>query len=293
MLLVSRLRDLDQAICVHQHVKHVVDCSPGRTTRQGQPERLVDRTTLNDLSYETSGGEKARMPSRRAASRRQRSTSRPSSLMPRSIRFCAPASFPIKEGARTRSAVNATCSSIRTGVVIAHQTFGDMLRWNPHFHAIVLEGGFDEQGTFVYIPLGHLQAMTELLRRRVVALLVDQTCTSSTLWDFLAELGDCLRQLYSTSHRRGCNSFVVMACTPRGSRVTGPACPTFCSGRHQVGRAKMTTRPPPHPTGPRAQRCLQRKPTLQTRVNVGMRGPACSLESTKSTHLSAPAAELG
>ena len=63
---------------------------------------------------------------------------------------------------------------IRTGVVIAHQTFGDMLRWNPHFHAIVLEGGFDEQGTFVYIPLGHLQAMTELLRRRVVALLVDQ-----------------------------------------------------------------------------------------------------------------------
>ena len=30
---------------------------------------------------------------------------------------------------------------IRTGVVIAHQTFGDMLRWNPHFHAIVLEGG--------------------------------------------------------------------------------------------------------------------------------------------------------
>ena len=53
-------------------------------------------------------------------------------------------------------------------------TFGDMLRWNPHFHAIVLEGGFDDQGTFVYIPLGHLQAMTELLRRRVVALLVDQ-----------------------------------------------------------------------------------------------------------------------
>ena len=145
----------------------------------------MDRTTLNDLSYETSGGENPRMPSRRAASRRQRSTSRPSSLMPRSIRFCAPASFPIKEGARTRSAVNATCSSIRTGVVIAHQTFGDMLRWNPHFHAIVLEGGFDEQGTFVYIPLGHLQAMTELLRRRVVALLVDQTCTSSTLWTSL------------------------------------------------------------------------------------------------------------
>ncbi|WP_319560332.1 transposase [Marispirochaeta sp.] len=32
---------------------------------------------------------------------------------------------------------------IHTGMVIAHQTFGDMLRWNPHFHAILLEGGFD------------------------------------------------------------------------------------------------------------------------------------------------------
>ena len=97
--------------------------------------------------------------------------------------------------------------------------------------------------------------------------------------DFLAELGDCLRQLYSISHRRGCNSFVAMVCTPRASRVTGPACLTFYSGRHQVGQAIMTTRPPPHPTGPGAElarqlsRCPQRKPTLQTRVNVGMRGP--------------------
>ena len=45
-----------------------------------------------------------------------------------------------------------------TGVVVAYQTFGDMLRWNPHFHAIVLEGGFDEEGTFFYIPLFGLQS---------------------------------------------------------------------------------------------------------------------------------------
>ena len=36
-------------------------------------------------------------------------------------------------------------------------------------------------------------------------------------------------------------------------------CPTFYSGRHQVGRVKMTRMPPPHPTGPGAQRCPQRK----------------------------------
>jgi hypothetical protein len=37
----------------------------------------------------------------------------------------------------------AAGKKIDTGMVIAHQTFGDMLRWNPHFHAILLEGGFD------------------------------------------------------------------------------------------------------------------------------------------------------
>ena len=113
-----------------------------------------------------------------------------------------------------------------------------------------------------------------------------ETCTSSTLWTSLPNLR-------SISHRRGCNSFVVMVCTPRGSRATGRAWPTFYSGRHQVGRAKLTRPPPPHPTGRGAERCLQRRPTLQTRVNVAMRGPACSLGSTKSTHLFAPAAELG
>ena len=42
----------------------------------------------------------------------------------------------------------------------------------PSFPLDRFEGGFDEQGTFVYIPLGHLETLTELLRRRVIALLV-------------------------------------------------------------------------------------------------------------------------
>ena len=49
-----------------------------------------------------------------------------------------------------------------------------MLRWNPHYHTIVLEGGFDHEGTFFYIPIGNLASMTEVFRRRVLALLVDR-----------------------------------------------------------------------------------------------------------------------
>jgi hypothetical protein len=47
-----------------------------------------------------------------------------------------------------------------------------MLRFNPHFHAIVLEGGFDEEGTLFYIPFSGLQSMVEVFRRRVITLLV-------------------------------------------------------------------------------------------------------------------------
>ena len=59
-------------------------------------------------------------------------------------------------------------------MVIAHQTFGDMLRWNPHFHAVVLEGGFDDEGTFFFIPFSGLQSMVEVFRRRVIKLLVER-----------------------------------------------------------------------------------------------------------------------
>jgi hypothetical protein len=51
-----------------------------------------------------------------------------------------------------------------TGTVIAHQTFGDMLRWNLDFNAIVLEGGFDEEGAFFYIPFSGLQSIVEVFR---------------------------------------------------------------------------------------------------------------------------------
>ena len=61
-----------------------------------------------------------------------------------------------------------------TAMVIAHQTFGDQLRFNPHFHAIVLEGVFDEEGAFFYIPFSGLQSMVEVFRRRVIKLLVER-----------------------------------------------------------------------------------------------------------------------
>ena len=49
-----------------------------------------------------------------------------------------------------------------------------MLRLHHHFHTIVLEGGFDDEGTFFYIPFSGLGAMVEVFRRRVIRLLVEK-----------------------------------------------------------------------------------------------------------------------
>ena len=40
--------------------------------------------------------------------------------------------------------------SVKTGAIISHQTYGDMLRFNPHWHCIILEGGIDEKDSFYH-----------------------------------------------------------------------------------------------------------------------------------------------
>jgi hypothetical protein len=42
--------------------------------------------------------------------------------------------------------------SITSGLVLSHQTAGDFARPNPHWHGLLLEGGFDDEGNFVYLP---------------------------------------------------------------------------------------------------------------------------------------------
>jgi hypothetical protein len=63
---------------------------------------------------------------------------------------------------------------ITGGSVLAYQSSGEFLRFHPHVHEIVLEGGFDEQGRFCHIPLGNLQNMCQVFRRRVIALFLDR-----------------------------------------------------------------------------------------------------------------------
>jgi hypothetical protein len=63
-----------------------------------------------------------------------------------------------------------------TGVpamVGAVQTFGDLVHWHSHVHAIVAEGVFTESGHFVHIPDIWLHRAIEIWREKVFALLLD------------------------------------------------------------------------------------------------------------------------
>ena len=65
-----------------------------------------------------------------------------------------------------------TDKKIRTGIVLAFQSFGDFLRYNPHIYSLISEGdrrfsglpvlrlhldilsnGFDEFGNFIHMPI--------------------------------------------------------------------------------------------------------------------------------------------
>jgi len=87
-------------------------------------------------------------------------------------------------------------AALRTASVTSYQSFGDLLRFNPHYHCLVLEGGIDEEGSFHHIPIKDTASLTEVFRRRVIKLFVDRGLLDRRFASFLETLrilGGCLR----------------------------------------------------------------------------------------------------
>jgi len=54
---------------------------------------------------------------------------------------------------------------LSTACAIGFQPFGDFLRANAHWHALVLEGGFTPDGKFLFLPIHDTQKLTEAFHR--------------------------------------------------------------------------------------------------------------------------------
>ena len=68
---------------------------------------------------------------------------------------------------------------ITSGLILSHQTFGDFAKPNPHWHGILIEGGFDDEGNFVYLPVSNTKQMTELFRLKVIKYFEDNKLINS------------------------------------------------------------------------------------------------------------------
>ena len=58
------------------------------------------------------------------------------------------------------------------GAVIALQTFGEFLGFNPHGHVLVTDGCFPEKGLFKVAPTVKLKYLEKIFRSKVLALLL-------------------------------------------------------------------------------------------------------------------------
>jgi hypothetical protein len=65
--------------------------------------------------------------------------------------------------------------------VIAYTTAGEFARWNPHLHAIFLEGGFDKEGRFVHVPSLDLAKLSQYFRSSMVAFFLKRTLLNERL----------------------------------------------------------------------------------------------------------------
>jgi hypothetical protein len=65
-------------------------------------------------------------------------------------------------------------SDVCPGVVMSIQTFGDLVNFHPHLHAIVTEGCFDKQGDFLPIPRVPAHVIRDLFAHKVFKMLLKE-----------------------------------------------------------------------------------------------------------------------
>jgi hypothetical protein len=66
-------------------------------------------------------------------------------------------------------------------VIIAFQTFGDLVNFHPHLHAVATDGTFQSTGRFHVLPKVDLERLEELFRHRVLKLLQREGCIDEPL----------------------------------------------------------------------------------------------------------------
>jgi hypothetical protein len=111
----------------------------------------------------------------------------------------------------------AAGTHITTGMVSSLHTFGEYAVWNPHWHTIVLEGGFDRWDRFVFVPIGASEELVQLWRHKVVEFftrceLINAGFAKSLLgWNHSGFSIDSGTRIYDEKARKSLSQYIVRA----------------------------------------------------------------------------------
>lgn len=103
--------------------------------------------------------------------------------------------------------------------VVSYQSFGEFARFHPHWHVLVLEGGFTDHDRFVYLPLGANEGMLRVWQAAMLALflqknLIDQARVNMLKdWKHSGFSIESDTRLFSKADREALGQYVVRGAT--------------------------------------------------------------------------------
>jgi hypothetical protein len=103
--------------------------------------------------------------------------------------------------------------------VVSYQSFGEFARFHPHWHVLVLEGGFTKYDRFVYLPIGADDGMLKIWQAAILSFflrkeLIDQTRVSLLKdWKHSGFSIESETRLFNKADREALGQYVVRGAT--------------------------------------------------------------------------------
>jgi hypothetical protein len=103
--------------------------------------------------------------------------------------------------------------------VVSYQSFGEFARFHPHWHVLVLEGGFTKYDRFVYLPIGTDEGMLKVWQTAILALLqrkelIDQARVNMLKdWKHSGFSIESETRLFNKADREALGQYVVRGAT--------------------------------------------------------------------------------
>lgn len=103
--------------------------------------------------------------------------------------------------------------------VVSYQSFGEFARFHPHWHVLVLEGGFTKYDRFVYLPIGADEGMVKVWQAAILSLfqrkkLIDQERITMLMdWKHSGFSIESDTRLFNKADREALGQYVVRGAT--------------------------------------------------------------------------------